>query len=168
MRISTKGRFAVNAMIDLALRESAGPVALVTIGERQGISLSYLEQLFAGLRTAGLVQSSRGPGGGYRLGRPAEAISVADIVGAVDERELPVDHRPGAPATAALWRSLEETMRQHMAAISLASLVAQQLERDEPIIVAPRRRAIAPLPPVRAPRTTAPNSVFALAGTLGH
>lgn len=168
MRISTKGRFAVNAMIDLALRESAGPVALASIGERQGISLSYLEQLFAGLRTAGLVQSSRGPGGGYRLGRPAEAISVADIVGAVDEREAVVDQRPGAPSTAALWRRLEETMREHMAAIPLANLVAQQLERGEPIIVSPRRRPIAPLAPVRAPRTTAPNSVFALAGTLGH
>jgi Rrf2 family iron-sulfur cluster assembly transcriptional regulator len=168
MRISTKGRFAVNAMIDLALRESAGPVALATIGERQGISLSYLEQLFAGLRTAGLVQSSRGPGGGYRLGRPAESISVADIVGAGDDREPPADPRPGAPATAGLWLRLEETMREHMAAISLASLVEQQLDRGEPIVVPPRRRAIAPMPVLRTPRTTAPNSVFALASTLGH
>lgn len=168
MRISTKGRFAVNAMVDLALRESAGPVALATIGERQGISLSYLEQLFGGLRAAGLVQSSRGPGGGYRLGRSPEDISVADIVLAVDERELPVDHRPGAPATAALWLRLAEAMRQEMAAISLASLVEQQLERGEPIAAAPRRRAIAPRPAARAPRTTAPNSVFALASSMGH
>jgi len=168
MRISTKGRFAVNAMIDLALRESAGPVALATISERQGISLSYLEQLFGGLRTAGLVQSSRGPGGGYRLGRPAADISVADIVLAVDEREPPADHRPGAPATAALWLRLEDAMRQHMAAISLHSLTTQQMERGEPIIVSPRRRAIAPLPATSRPKGSVPNSVFALASSLEH
>lgn len=168
MRISTKGRFAVNAMLDLALREAGGPVALATIGERQGISLSYLEQLFGGLRAAGLVQASRGPGGGYRLGRAAEAISVADIVLAVDERRLPADHRPGAPATAALWRQLEETMRGHMAAISLQSLVDQQREHGQPIVVPPRRRAIAaaaPRPHVRVP-VAAPNSVFALGHAL--
>jgi Rrf2 family iron-sulfur cluster assembly transcriptional regulator len=168
MRISTKGRFAVNSMIDLALRESAGPVALATIGERQGISLSYLEQLFGGLRTAGLVQSSRGPGGGYRLGRPADQISVADIVLAVDEREQTVDTRPGAPATAGLWVKLEETMREHMSGISLMSLVEKQRDRGEPIVVAQRRRAIAPMPMARPPRTTAPNSVFALANSMGH
>lgn len=164
MRISTKGRFAVNAMLDLALREAAGPVALATIGERQGISLSYLEQLFGGLRAAGLVQASRGPGGGYRLGRPAEAISVADIVLAVDEREPPADHRPGAAATAALWVTIEEAMRRHMAAISLQSLVLEQRERGEPIVVPPRRRAIAPVVPGQPARSAAPNSVFALGG----
>lgn len=168
MRISTKGRFAVNSMIDLALREASGPVALATIGERQGISLSYLEQLFGGLRGAGLVQSSRGPGGGYRLAREAKDISVADIVLAVDEREPPADHRPGAPATAALWLKLEEVMRQHMAGISLQSLVQQQIEQGAPIMLAERRRPIAPMPAVRRPRTTAPNSVFALASVMGR
>jgi Rrf2 family transcriptional regulator, iron-sulfur cluster assembly transcription factor len=167
MRISTKGRFAVNAMIDLALREASGPVALATIGERQGISLSYLEQLFGGLRTAGLVHSSRGPGGGYRLGRDGKDISVADIVLAVDEREALADHRPGTPATAGLWLKLEDAMRQHMAGISLASLVEQQRELGGPIVVPQRRRAIAPTPAVRPLRTTAPNSVFALAGAMG-
>ena len=164
MRISTKGRFAVNAMIDLALREAAGPVALASIGERQGISLSYLEQLFGGLRVAGLVQSSRGPGGGYRLGRPADAISVADIVLAVDEREPVPDNRPGAPATAALWLQLAQVMRDHMAGISLASLVAQQREQGgPPIDEVPRRRPIAPLPAAATTvRAMAPNSVFAL------
>lgn len=168
MRLTTKGRFAVTAMIDLALREHSGPVALAAISARQQISLSYLEQLFAGLRAAGLVQSSRGPGGGYRLGRPAEAISVADIVGAVEDGALPADTRPGAAATAALWSRLEEAMRAHMAAIPLASLVAQQAESGEPIVVASRRRPIAPMPALRRPRTTAPNSVFALASTMGH
>ncbi len=167
MRISTKGRFAVNAMIDLALREAAGPVALASISERQRISLSYLEQLFGGLRTAGLVQSSRGPGGGYRLGREARDISVADIVLAVDEREAPGDDRPGAPATAWLWLQLEEAMRQHMAGISLQSLASQQQELGGPIIVPQRRRAIAPMTPTRPVRANVPNSVFALARTLG-
>ena len=168
MRISTKGRFAVNAMIDLALREAAGPVALAGISERQRISLSYLEQLFGGLRAAGLVVSSRGPGGGYRLGRAAEDISVADIVLSVDEQEPPADHRPGAPATAALWQQLEHAMRRHMAAISLRSLVGQQPRPSEPIVVpAQRRRAIAPLPPARPLGAGGvPNSVFALAGTM--
>ncbi|MCW5635776.1 MAG: Rrf2 family transcriptional regulator [Rubrivivax sp.] len=168
MRVSTKGRFAVNAMIDLALREAAGPVALATIGERQGISLSYLEQLFGGLRSAGLVQASRGPGGGYRLGRPAAQISVADIVLAVDDREPPADPRPGAPATAALWSQIEEVMRQHMAGISLEALLAQQRESGAPVVAdPPRRRPIAPLPAPR-PRIAAPNSVFALAGVLAR
>ena len=83
MRMSTKGRFAVNALIDLALREAAGPVALATISARQQVSLSYLEQMFSRLRRVGIVESTRGPGGGYTLGREAALISVADIVAAV-------------------------------------------------------------------------------------
>ena len=85
MRLTTKGRFAVTAMIDLALRSQNGPVALAAISQRQQISLSYLEQLFGKLRRADLVASTRGPGGGYYLGRPAEEITIADIICAVDE-----------------------------------------------------------------------------------
>ena len=84
MRLSTKSRFAVTAMIDVALREDRGPVALAAISERHQISLSYLEQLFSKLRQAGLVESTRGPGGGYSLGRNPEKISMADIMEAVD------------------------------------------------------------------------------------
>jgi len=84
MRLSTKSRFAVAAMIDLALREQAGPVPLGSIGERLQISLSYLEQMFSKLRQQGLVDSTRGPGGGYTLARAAQAISVADIIMAVE------------------------------------------------------------------------------------
>ena len=84
MRLTTKGRFAVTAMIDLALREHSGPVALAAISQRQQISLSYLEQLFGKLRRHELVESTRGPGGGYSLGRKAESITVADIIVAVD------------------------------------------------------------------------------------
>ena len=84
MRLSTKGRFAVTAMIDVALRENAGPVSLADIAARHQISLSYLEQMFSKLRQRGLVESTRGPGGGYTLARGAEAITVADIIGAVE------------------------------------------------------------------------------------
>ena len=86
MRLSTKGRYAVTAMMDIALHENLGPVTLADISQCQGISLSYLEQLFARLRKGGLVEGVRGPGGGYRLARPANQISVADIIQSVDEK----------------------------------------------------------------------------------
>ena len=163
MRISSKGRFAISAMIDVALREAAGPVALATIGRRQRISLSYLEQLFGALRTAGLVASSRGPGGGYRLGRDAADISVADIVLAVDAREPP-PLRNESPALTSVWRRLEQAMCEQMAAVSLLSLAEQQRDSQGPIVVPARRPALPPRPVQRAPRTRAPNSVFAFAG----
>jgi Rrf2 family iron-sulfur cluster assembly transcriptional regulator len=86
MRLSTKGRYAVTAMLDLALHDNRQPVTLAEISECQGISLSYLEQLFAKLRRSGLVDGVRGPGGGYRLARARDAISIADIISAVDEK----------------------------------------------------------------------------------
>lgn len=86
MRLSTKGRYAVTAMMDIALHQRVGPVTLADISQCQGISLSYLEQLFARLRKSGLVEGVRGPGGGYRLAKPADQISVADIIQSVDER----------------------------------------------------------------------------------
>lgn len=85
MKLSTKGRYAVTAMMDLAIHEKYGPVTLADISQIQGISLSYLEQLFANLRRKHLVEGTRGPGGGYRLGRPASDITIAEIVTAVDE-----------------------------------------------------------------------------------
>src|SRR5215212_6213316 len=85
MRLTTKGRFAVTAMVDLAMRQSRGPVTLAAISERQHISLSYLEQLFGKLRRHNIVSSVRGPGGGYNLAQPAPHITVAQIISAVDE-----------------------------------------------------------------------------------
>ncbi|WP_455386172.1 Fe-S cluster assembly transcription factor [Acidihalobacter prosperus] len=85
MKLSTKGRYAVTAMMDLAIHDKSGPVTLADISVCQGISLSYLEQLFAKLRKSGLVEGVRGPGGGYRLARPADQITVAAIISAVDE-----------------------------------------------------------------------------------
>ena len=86
MRLPTKGRYGVTAMMDLAIHDNAGPVTLADISQCQGISLSYLEQLFAKLRKSGLVEGIRGPGGGYRLSRPADQISIAQIITAVDEK----------------------------------------------------------------------------------
>jgi Rrf2 family iron-sulfur cluster assembly transcriptional regulator len=133
MRLTTKGRFAVTAMIDLGLRQHGGPVTLAGISERQRISLSYLEQLFGRLRRRNLVDSVRGPGGGYRLGRDAEQISVAEIIEAVDE---PIDatqcggkrncHDEQACMTHDLWTSLNAHIHDYLSSVSLARLVAGQ------------------------------------------
>lgn len=163
MRMSTKGRYAVNAMIDLALRQQAGPVALAAIGARQGVSLSYLEQLFARLRQQGMVVSTRGPGGGYTLGRSAEEISVADIVCAVDE--LADNDSSAAEDTGPsreLWLRLNQVMREQMATVSLHSLVQEQQAKGVSIepTAAPRRAE--PVKPLAKPLPSrAPNSVFA-------
>jgi Rrf2 family iron-sulfur cluster assembly transcriptional regulator len=133
MRLTTKGRFAVTAMVDLGMRQTHGPVTLATISERQHISLSYLEQLFGKLRRARLVSSVRGPGGGYNLARPAQNVSVADIIIAVDE---PLDatqcggkencHDDKRCMTHDLWARLNEKMYDYLASVTLADLVAHQ------------------------------------------
>ncbi|MDR0380304.1 MAG: Fe-S cluster assembly transcriptional regulator IscR [Candidatus Accumulibacter sp.] len=130
MRLTTKGRFAVTAMADLALNGDAGPVPLAGISERQRISLSYLEQLFGKLRRHGLVASARGPGGGYRLARPMERISVADVVRAVDE---PLDatqcggdencQNEARCLTHDLWATLNGKMYEYLESVSLSSLI---------------------------------------------
>jgi Rrf2 family iron-sulfur cluster assembly transcriptional regulator len=133
MRLTTKGRFAVTAMVDLAMRQNRGPVTLAAISERQHISLSYLEQLFGRLRRAKLVSSVRGPGGGYNLAQPAQSISVANIIVAVDE---PLDatqcggkencHDDRRCMTHDLWARLNEKMYDYLASVTLADLVAHQ------------------------------------------
>jgi Rrf2 family transcriptional regulator, iron-sulfur cluster assembly transcription factor len=133
MRLTTKGRYAVTAMLDLALHANDGPVSLADISGRQEISLSYLEQLFAKLRQNQLVQSVRGPGGGYRLGRPQDAIFVAEIIDAVNE-SVDATHCGGQGncqkgevcLTHYLWSDLSDQIHQFLSGISLASLVARQ------------------------------------------
>ena len=130
MRLTTKGRFAVTAMIDLALHGDNGPVTLAGISERQKISLSYLEQLFGKLRRNKLVSSVRGPGGGYRLMRPMNKVSVADIILAVDE---PIDatqckgkencHNDQRCMTHDLWTSLNAKIRDYLTLVTLEQLV---------------------------------------------
>src|SRR5438132_7828498 len=122
MRLTTKGRFAVTAMIDLAMRQDQGPVTLAGISQRQKISLSYLEQLFGKLRRHELVESTRGPGGGYTLARKAEDITVADIIVAVDEaldatgcggKENCMGDDTGRCMTHDLWTSLNNKMIEY-------------------------------------------------------
>lgn len=131
MRLSTKSRYAITAMLDLALNGKEGPVTLADISENQNISLSYLEQLFASLRAKQLVRGVRGPGGGYFLGRDANAISIADIVCAVDEwveytRSPTYQSKVGDTArssTRGLWEDFSEQLFGFLSDITLASLV---------------------------------------------
>jgi len=144
MRLTTKGRFAVTAMLDLALNGDEGPVSLAGISERQKISLSYLEQLFGKLRRGSLVESVRGPGGGYNLARDASQVSVADIVRAVEE---PIDstqcggrencHDNHRCMTHDLWEELNTTVYGFLEGVSLALLVERQ--RTKPVAL-PRAR----------------------------
>jgi Rrf2 family transcriptional regulator, iron-sulfur cluster assembly transcription factor len=176
MRLTTKGRFAVTAMIDLAMRSGNGPVALAAISQRQQISLSYLEQLFGKLRRNELVESTRGPGGGYALGRAADQITVAHIITAVDE---PIDATgcggqegcmgadTGKCMTHDLWASLNTKMVEYLESISLKKLVDEQLARGVAVDEAPVKRAISSQPVVKPIKITAPNSVFALGNSLG-
>lgn len=141
MRLTTKGRFAVTAMIDLALRQDKGPVTLAGISQRQDISLSYLEQLFGKLRRHEIVESVRGPGGGYNLARKAQNVTVADIIIAVDE---PLDatqcggkgnchgsdHKNGLHCmTHDLWATLNAKMVDYLDSVSLQDLVNQQRQK---------------------------------------
>jgi len=155
MRLTTKGRFAVTAMIDLALRQHTGPVTLAGIAERQRISLSYLEQLFGKLRRNQLVASVRGPGGGYCLAKPMTNVSVADIIQAVDETLDATQcggkgdcHDDHPCMTHNLWTSLNHKMFDYLCSVSLQDLVEQQKNnaaciaaiRDESTVRRPVRR----------------------------
>ena len=137
MRLTTKGRFAVTAMVDLATRGGSAPVTLAGISERQKISLSYLEQLFGKLRRHNIVESVRGPGGGYYLARPGAQISIADIILAVDEPmdatncEGKGDCQDGKPcSTHSLWYGLNEVLHTYLSAVNLQQLVDKHLQEQ--------------------------------------
>ena len=134
MRLTTKGRFAVTAMMDIALQEGVRPVALSDISERQNISLSYLEQLFGKLRRRALVTSVRGPGGGYRISQPTETITVGEIIRAVDET-VDATQCGGLKnckddkecITHELWKGLNEHIFDYMDTVKLADLVEKRV-----------------------------------------
>ncbi|WP_068858238.1 Fe-S cluster assembly transcriptional regulator IscR [Perlucidibaca aquatica] len=133
MRLTTKGRYAVTAMLDLALHAQKGPVSLGDISDRQSISVSYLEQLFAKLRKSGLVSSVRGPGGGYQLAHLAGEIFVADIIDAVDESVDATrcggqgDCQQGVTClTHELWSDLSDQIHHFLANISLQELLTRR------------------------------------------
>jgi Rrf2 family iron-sulfur cluster assembly transcriptional regulator len=141
MRLTTKGRFAVTAMVDLSMRQTRGPVTLAAISERQHISLSYLEQLFGKLRRAKLVNSVRGPGGGYNLARATNEITVSDIITAVDEpidatqcggKENCIDDR--RCVTHDLWATLNEKMNDYLTSVTLADVVSHQQGKQVQVI----------------------------------
>jgi len=142
MRLTTKGRYAVTAMLDLAFHSQNKPVTLTDIATRQTISLSYLEQLFARLRKAGMVTGVRGPGGGYKLRREAMEINIADIIAAVDE---PVDstkcggkgdcQEGQSCLTHDLWMGLSDQIRTYLSGISLGEIML----RDPVSVVAKRQ-----------------------------
>lgn len=136
MRLTTKGRFAVTAMVDLAIRGGNGPITLASISERQKISLSYLEQLFGKLRKHEVVASVRGPGGGYCLARPANKISISDIIVAVDEsldasqcHGLGNCHEDQQCITHDLWMGLNGTISSYLKSVNLQQLITNQLPR---------------------------------------
>jgi Rrf2 family iron-sulfur cluster assembly transcriptional regulator len=142
MRLTTKGRYAVTAMLDLALHDGKGPISLADISERQGISLSYLEQLFAKLRKSGLVKSVRGPGGGYSLNRISSEIAVAQVVDAVNESvDATGCQRKGncqsgeVCLTHHLWEDLSNQIHSFLSDISLQDLVS----RNDVLSVAKRQ-----------------------------
>ena len=136
MRLSTKSRYAVTAMLDLTLNGTRGPVTLADISENQSISLSYLEQLFAALRAKGLVRGVRGPGGGYYLGRDAAEITVADVICAVDEwveySRAKAQQQPAETqcTTRSLWEDLSQQIYSFVDNITLAELVDRGLARQ--------------------------------------
>jgi Rrf2 family iron-sulfur cluster assembly transcriptional regulator len=137
MNLSTKGRYAVMAMVDLARHSDGKPVALNEIARRQEISLSYLEQLFARLRRGGLVISARGPGGGYKLARPADETRIADIMTAVDEPLKATRCEIGSPRgctghqgrciTHDLWEELGRQIQIFLSTVSLADVVNKRV-----------------------------------------
>ncbi|MGD8497580.1 MAG: Fe-S cluster assembly transcription factor [Chromatiales bacterium] len=137
MKLSTKGRYAVTAMMDLAIHDKIGPVTLADISQCQGISLSYLEQLFAKLRRAGLVEGVRGPGGGYRLARPSDQISVASVIAAVDE-SVEVTRCNGEEdcqdgqrcLTHELWDDLSRRLYDYLDGITLANFTDRPEVRE--------------------------------------
>jgi Rrf2 family iron-sulfur cluster assembly transcriptional regulator len=158
MRLSTKGRYAVTAMLDLAIHHAEGPVTLADISEKQGISLSYLEQLFARLKKQGLVTGMRGPGGGYRLSHPPTEISIAQVIDAIGEEidatmcQGQKDCQDGERClTHELWQKLGAEIYNFLSGITLASF----LERDRVNEVVRRQRSTVPVASPALNRTMA-------------
>ena len=170
MRLTTRGRFAVTALLDVALQCSAAPVALADISRRQDISLSYLEQLFGKLRRGGLVESVRGPGGGYRLARDPGLMSVADIISAVDEsfdatlcggRQNCRDGR--RCMTHSLWDGLNQKVLSYLVSVTLQELVRRSQTRPVRVV-----KGCNALPVRELPKATGAAAKHADGGVVGR
>ena len=153
MRLTAKGRYAVTAMLDLAVHEDEGPITLAAISRRQGISLSYLEQLFGKLRRGGLVKSVRGPGGGYLLSRAPDDIRISDIILAVDEPIQTTRCSPGSPAgckanksrclTHDLWEELGHHIYLYLSSTSLEDVVEKRVHGRSGQLYRPKGSSVA-------------------------
>jgi Rrf2 family iron-sulfur cluster assembly transcriptional regulator len=170
MRLGTKGRFAVTAMIDVALRVELGAVPLSDIASRQHISMSYLEQLFSKLRLQGLVTSVRGPGGGYSLGGRIDDITVADIICAVEgvpPNSVQPEVAPTQDMAKELWDAMNAEVLDFTQSVTLKSLVQDQLAKGVKIEQKPvPNRGVYKKPIQLSVRPNVPNSVFALGRIL--
>lgn len=161
MKLSTKGRYAVMAMVDLATNSKGQPIALADIAERQEISLSYLEQLFAKLRRGGLVRSVRGPGGGYLLAHPVHETRVSDVILAVDEPLRATRCAPGSPAgcrqnksrclTHDLWEELGNQIHLYLSSVTIADVIARRVLGTSQVIVHDPATGEVPAQPSAAP-----------------
>jgi len=155
VKLSTKGRYAVMAMVDLAINSNDRPVCLADIAERQEISLSYLEQLFAKLRRGGLVKSVRGPGGGYLLAHPAEGMRICDIILAVDEPIRATRCTPGQPfgcrsnktrcLTHDLWEELGNQIYLYLSSVTVADVVNRRVLGTSGVVAATAESSDAPV-----------------------
>jgi Rrf2 family iron-sulfur cluster assembly transcriptional regulator len=155
VKLSTKGRYAVMAMVDLAINSNDRPVCLADIAERQEISLSYLEQLFAKLRRGGLVKSVRGPGGGYLLAHPAEGMRICDIILAVDEPIRATRCTPGQPfgcrsnksrcLTHDLWEELGNQIYLYLSSVTVADVVNRRVLGTSGVVAAAAESSDAPV-----------------------
>ncbi len=164
MKLSTRGRYAVMAMVDLASHSKGRPVALAEIAERQEISLSYLEQLFAKLRRGGLVRSVRGPGGGYLLAHEVDQIRVSDVILAVDEPIRATRCAPGSPSgcrlnksrclTHDLWEELGNQIHLYLSAVTIADVVNRRVLGTSQVIAHAETGDLQPLEPTVAAATS--------------
>ncbi|WP_312302832.1 Rrf2 family transcriptional regulator [Pulveribacter sp.] len=164
MRLTTRGKLAVTAITDLALHSHGQPVPLPAISARQGVSLSYLEDIFSALRRAELVTSTRGPGGGYTLTRAPRELTVAQIVTAAEAAlAAPGSPRAGGSEdmTAELWASFQSRVIDYLQSITVADLLARHVATRSPAAVSPPARRSA-RPARQTPAPQVPNSVFAL------
>lgn len=154
MKLSTKGRYAVTAMMSLAINDNSGPVTLTDISSSQSISLSYLEQLFSMLRKAGLVQGVRGPGGGYRLGKTPNLINIAEIVNAVegspDNQSSKLHSDVEECITHHLWNELSDQLNVFLSSITLADFIKDQTVRRTQVQLDETTRRISTMFPVSA------------------
>lgn len=170
--LTKKGRVAVAAMFELAIRSESAPVALAVVGERQQISLSYLEQLFGRLRRHELVQSTRGPSGGYVLARDSDSITLADIISAVDDPgsagargrdSEPAEESSCLPVTQDLWDGANAKLAEYFDSISLKSLVDDRIAKGLVVKPASLKRGISPRRVLKPIHVSKANWVFALA-----